>query len=226
MAELLVGLLQEVECKNYLDRNTKLKDAEVLDDLTNILVSEPQSEVVCSCYSAVNNKVMLTLSANGVVKKSTVAHARLIWKHLQDFTGVKDPQIYPAKEGDLHPQVVEFKRLAYKFSSQRLLRLLAKRRGGTSGFNSLESDYKRLAGSKNKDELMKYLQDSLKKILGLLCGLLGKHGDQLRKGKGFDDLIIILDAIDLNVYFLFKNVRQVQYLGKWMHCHGCLLTAN
>ncbi|OJJ87333.1 uncharacterized protein ASPGLDRAFT_23354 [Aspergillus glaucus CBS 516.65] len=135
MAEL-VGLLQEVECKSYLDRDTKLKDAEVLDDLANTLISEPQSEIIAVDIQRANNKVTLTLATNGTVKKSTVAHARLIWKYLQDFTGVKDSQIYPTKECNLHPQVVEFKRLAYKFSSQRLLRLLAKRRGDTSGFNS------------------------------------------------------------------------------------------
>lgn len=159
MAEL-VGLLQEVERKNYLGRDTKLKDAEVLDDLANTLISEPQSEIIAIAIQRANNKVTLTLATNGATKKSTVAHARLIWKHLQDFTGVKDSQIYPTKEGDLHPQVVEFKRLAYKFLPQRLLRLLAKRRGGTSGFNSLESDYKRLAGSKNKYKVMKDLQAS------------------------------------------------------------------
>lgn len=83
-----VGLLQEVECKSYFDRDTKLKDAEVLDDLANTLISEPQPEIIAVAIQRANNKVTLTLATNGTVKKSTVAHARLIWKYLPDFTAV------------------------------------------------------------------------------------------------------------------------------------------
>lgn len=102
------------------------------------------------------------------------------------------PGYIQPKRRIFHPQVVEFKCLAYRFSFQKLLKRLRKQ----------------LADSKDTNKDIEKSRASLEEavnLLGIVFDLVEKSGDQLPEGEDFEDLMAVMDCIALKVYWLFKN---------------------